>query len=366
MLESRPPQPPASRADSCVSRRHPRLYSRIYPRLLLGALIGFLLGIDLGGSKLAIAIAEPDGSLIAHETRPSPISGDPEADVVAIAAHAADLVARSGLATPDFDAAGLSLPGPIDHERGALLEPPNLPGWKDVPIRSRMAEILGLPVRIENDANAAALAEWRYGAGRGSNNLVFLTMSTGVGAGLILDGRLYRGHRGRASEFGHACVEWEGEDCACGRRGCLEAYLGGAAWTRRLRKITPATSRVSALAGDRGLVLPEHVVAAAGEGDAFAREEMERFNHYLARAIAVLSFALAPEVVVLGTIATAAGEVLCFEPVRALVAAQVWPTLCDEMRILPSGLGDKLPYYAGVCAAIEGTEEGFASQECDS
>jgi glucokinase len=332
---------------------------RRQPRLFQGVPIGFQLGIDLGGSKLAIAIADPDGRLIAHKTRPSRISGDPEADILAIAADAADLVARSGLATSDFDAAGLSVPGPIDHERGAILDPPNLPGWRDVPLRARMSEILGLPVRIENDANAAALAEWHYGAGRGCSNLVYLTMSTGVGAGLILDGRLYRGHRGRASEFGHACVEWEGEPCGCGRRGCLEAYLGGAAWTRRLREITPTASRVCALAGARGRVLPEHVVAAAGEGDAFAREEMERFNHYLARAIAALSFALAPEVVVLGTIATAAGEELCFEPVRALVAEQVWPTLCDGMRILPSGLGDQLPYYAGVCVATEGTDEGF-------
>jgi glucokinase len=277
---------------------------------------------------------------------------------LAIAADAADLIARSGLASSDFDAAGLSVPGPIDHERGAILAPPNLPGWDDVPLRARMSELLRLPVRIENDANAAALAEWRYGAGRGSRNLVYLTMSTGIGTGLILDNRLYRGHRGRASEFGHACIEWDGERCGCGRRGCLEAYLGGAAWSRRLREITPATSQVCALAGARERVLPEHVVAAAGQGDAFAREEMERFNHYLARAIAVLGFALAPEIVVLGTIATAAGEALCLEPVRALVAEQVWPTLCDGMRIVPSGLGAELPYYAGVCVALESSVEG--------
>jgi glucokinase len=340
-------------SDVCyypARRRHPRLFQ--------GAPIGFQLGIDLGGSKLAIAIANPDGSLVAHQTRPSPISGDPDTDISAIAADAADLIARSGLATSDFDAAGLSVPGPIDHERGAILDPPNLPGWLDVPLRARMSEILGLPVRIENDANAAALAEWRYGAGRGTRNLVYLTMSTGVGAGMILDGRLYRGHRGRASEFGHVCVEWEGERCGCGRRGCLEAYLGGAAWTRRLREITPADSQVCALAGNRGSVLPEHVVAAAGEGDPFAREEIARFNHYLARAIAALCFSLAPEVVVLGTIATAAGEKLCFEPVRALVGEQVWPTLRDGMRIVPSGLGDELPYYAGVCVASEGSGEG--------
>jgi glucokinase len=327
---------------------------RRFWRFCQGVSIGFQLGIDLGGSKLAIAIANADGRLIAYQKRPSPTSGDPEADVQRIAADAADLISRSDLAARDFDAVGFSVPGPIDHERGAILAPPNLPGWEDVPLRDRMSELLGLPVRLENDANAAALAEWRFGAGRGARNLVYLTMSTGIGTGLILDGRLYRGHRGRASEFGHSCVEWEGERCGCGQRGCLEAYLGGAAWTRRLREITPATSRVCAHAGERALASPEHVVAAAGEGDAFACQEMDRFNGYLARAIAALAFALAPEVVVLGTIAAAAGESLCLEPVRALVADQVWPALGGEMRILPSGLGDKLPYYAGVCVASEG------------
>jgi len=325
------------------------------PAAFQGFLIGFQLGIDLGGSKLAIAIADAEGGLIAQQTRPSPLSGDPEADVLAIAEDAADLIARSDLAARDFDAAGFSVPGPVDHERGAVLAPPNLPGWQNVPLRDRMSERLGIPVRLENDANAAALAEWRFGAGRGAQNLAYLTMSTGVGTGLILDGRLYRGHRGRASEFGHTCVEWEGERCACGQRGCLEAYLGGAAWSRRLREIAPATSQVCALAGSRELVSPKHVVAAAGEGDAFACEEMERFNHYLARAIAALAFALAPEVVVLGTIATAAGEALCFEPVRARVETQVWPALRDELRILPIGLGEQLPYYAGVCVAREGS-----------
>ena len=318
-----------------------------------GFAIGFQLGIDLGGSKLAIAIADAEGGLIAQQTCPSPTSGDPDADVAAIAKSAADLITRSELAARDFAAAGFSVPGPVDHERGAVLAPPNLPGWKNVPLRDRMSELLGMPVRLENDANAAALAEWRFGAGRGARNLVYLTMSTGVGAGLILDGRLYRGHRSRASEFGLTCVEWEGERCGCGQRGCLEAYLGGAAWSRRLRAIAPGASRVCALAGSREFVSPKHVVAAAREGDAFACEEMARFNHYLARAIAALAFALAPEIVVLGTIATAAGEALCFEPVRALVEAQVWPALREELRIVPIGLGEDLPYYAGVCVARE-------------
>jgi glucokinase len=315
--------------------------------------IGVQLGIDLGGSKLAIAIADSEGRLIARAARPSRISGDPEADIAAIASDAAALIAESDQFTSDFDFAGLSVPGPIDYERGAVLSPPNLPGWEDVALRERMSELLRMPVRIENDANAAALAEWRFGAGKGAQHLVYLTMSTGVGTGLILDGRLYRGHLGRASEFGHASLEWDGALCGCGRRGCAEAYLGGAAWTQRLREVSPATSRVIELAGALDRASPEHVVAAAREGDEFALAEMARFNHYLARAIASLVFALAPEVVVLGTIPTAAGEELCLQPVRSMVEAEVWPVMRDGLRILPSGLGDDLPYYAGICAGMD-------------
>ncbi len=321
---------------------------RKHPPLFQGVPIGFQLGIDLGGSKLAIAIADPDGRLIAHKTRPSRFSGDPEADVSAIAADAADLVSEAGLAASDFDAAGLSVPGPIDHERGAILDPPNLPGWQDVPLRARMSELLGLPVRLENDANAAALAEWRYGAGRGSNNLVFLTMSTGVGAGLILDGRLYRGTGRGAGEVGHARVCWDddAELCGCGKRGCLEAYVGGAPWTRRLRERGSSPEEAT----------PEHIVAAARRGDAFALEEMDRFNHYLARGIVNLGFTLAPQAVILGTIAVAAGETLCLAPVRELVARELWAVLAEDLVILPASLGDELPNRAGLGVALEALE----------
>jgi glucokinase len=252
---------------------------------------------------------------------------------------------------------GLSLPGPIDRERGLLLHPPNLPGWREVPIRSWIGDALGRPVWMENDANAAALAEWHFGAGQGARNMVYLTMSTGVGAGLILEGGLHRGHGGNAGELGHVPVEWDGELCACGQSGCLEAYVGGAAWTRRLRLETPESSRVCTLAGSSSEITPEHVVAAAEQGDPFALSELQRFNHYLARGIVALCFALAPERVVLGTIPTAAGETLCLQPLRRLVAERLWPEFSHELQILPSALGDQLPYYAGVGVALEGAGE---------
>jgi glucokinase len=155
-----------------------------------------------------------------------------------------------------------------------------------------------------------------------------------------------------AGEIGHAPVEWDGEICACGGRGCLEAYVGGAAWTRRLARTTPAGSRVAAIAGGPERARPEHVVEAAREGDAFALSELDRYNGYLARGITALVFLLAPEAVILGTIPTAAGEALCLRPVREQVLARVWPLLGRGLQILPSGLGPRLPYLAGLCVAI--------------
>ena len=288
-------------------------------------------------------------------------SGDPERDLDAIAADAAALLEEAGVAWSEVEAVGVSVPGPLDRERGAVLAPPNLPGWHDVALRDRLAAAFGRPVHLENDANAAALAEWRFGAGRGFDDLIYLTMSTGIGGGLVLGGRPYRGAGGNAGEIGHVCVEPGGEPCACGQRGCLEAYAGGAAWTRRLRESAPEASRAVALAGGRAQLTPEHVVAAAREGDAYALAELDRFNHYLARAIAMLVFVLAPQVVILGTIAAAAGEALCLAPLRQRVADQVWPILARSVRIEAAALGMEQAGLAGLCVALQALEPSSSS-----
>jgi glucokinase len=312
-----------------------------------------VLGIDLGGTKLALALGDAQGRVTARLRRPTEPSGDATADIARIVADARRLLAEAGMGPADLVAVGVSAPGPVDPVRGEIVQPPNLPGWGRVPLREQLGSALGAPVRIENDANAAALAEWRLGAGQGYEDLVYLTMSTGVGGGLVLGGRLHPGRLGNAGEIGHLPVEWDGEPCACGLRGCLEAYVGGAAWMRRLRRIAPEGGRVAALAGGRERVTPRHLVAAAREGDAFARGEMERWNEYLARGIVALVFVLAPQAVILGTIARAAGEELCFAPLRERVAARVWPLLGRELAILPSGLGDALPDHAGIAVALQ-------------
>jgi glucokinase len=302
-------------------------------------------------------VGDERGRLLARRRRPTRTSGSAERDLAEIAGDARALCAEAGIEVSALRGVGVSAPGPLDPASGVLLDPPNLPGWREVPIRRLLEGQLGLPVQVENDANAAALAEHRFGAGRGFRHLAFLTMSTGVGAGLVLDGKLYAGRQGMAGEVGHAPIEWDGEPCACGRRGCLEAYVGGAAWTRRLARTTPASSRVAALAGAPEQARPEHVVAAAREGDAFALAELDRYNDYLARGLTALVFVLAPEVIILGTIPSAAGEQLCLAPVRAQVQAHVWPRLASDLRILPSGLGADLPYLAGICVASEARSE---------
>jgi glucokinase len=267
------------------------------------------------------------------------------------------LMREAGVSRGDVDAIGVSVPSPLDPERGVVLNPPNLPGWRDVPVRAVLEQAFGVPVFIENDANAAALAEWHFGAARGFEHVAYLTMSTGVGGGLILGGRLHRGVFASAGEFGHVAVEWDGERCGCGRRGCLEAYTGGASWTRRLRAIAPPESRVVALAGSREAVKPEHVVEAARAGDAFALAELARWNHYLARGIIGIAMGLAPQAIVLGTIACAAGEDLALRPIREQVYAWIGPVLAAQLQILPAALGDTLPYRAALGVAYQGLRE---------
>lgn len=316
--------------------------------------MGVLLGIDVGGTKAAFAVGDAAGSVLASHQRPTAPSGRGEIDVAAMIEDLHRLLRDTGIAPDDVDAVGVSAPGPLDPDRGVVLNPPNLPGWNDVPVRALLHDAFGVPVFLENDANAAALAEWHFGAANGFEHVAYLTMSTGVGGGLILNGRLVRGVLANAGEFGHAPVEWDGEPCRCGLRGCLEVYAGGASWTRRLRAIAPPDSRVVALAGSRDAVKPEHVVEAARMGDAFALAEMARWNDYVARGIVWIAMALAPEAVVLGTIAVAAGEELSFAPIRTQVRAHIWPSLAERMQILPASLGATLPDRAAIGVAYEG------------
>ena len=315
-----------------------------------------LLGIDIGGTKLVLAVGDREGTPIASTRSPMSLSGDWHIDLETLVEAARTLLAEAGIGDEEpLERVGVSVPGPADPRDGILLSPPNLPNWQNVPIGAFLEERFGVGVRIENDANAAVLAEASFGAGRGLSDLVYLTMSTGVGGGVISAGRLVRGAFGSAGEPGHLPIESPGLDCACGLSGCLEAYVGGNAWRDRLRGEGGARGRVLELAGgDRAAVTPEHLVAAAREGDAFAREAFGRWLDHLARGIVPIVMLLEPKRIILGTIAVAAGEALCFAPLRARLAGLLWPHQFERLEVVPAALGEELPQRAGLAVALHG------------
>lgn len=315
------------------------------------------LGIDIGGTKRVVVVGDPTGKPLLHIRRPMENSGDWRADLDRVIDDGRSLLADWEAKTGEVLAGvGVSVPGPADAVRGLLLNPPNLPSWHNAPIGPALREAFGVEVRIDNDANAAALAEHAHGAGRGVADMVYLTMSTGVGAGVIADGRLLKGAYGGAGEAGHLPVEFPGIACRCGLYGCLEAYVGGNAWRSRLCEIVPEGSDVlSRAGGDRDAIRPEHLVAAAREGDAFARGEFDRWLDFLARGIVPLVMAFEPERIVLGTIATAAGQSLCFDPLHERLTAALWPHQAERLSIVPAELGEELPQRAGLAVALSGT-----------
>jgi glucokinase len=314
-----------------------------------------VLGIDIGGSKTVIAIGHPDGELLAEERLEGWTQGAWPRDLERLAAHARALLLGRGHARPE--AVGVCAPGPLDPLRGVVIDAPNLAGWVGVPLVERLQAALGASVRLENDANAAALAEWRHGAGRGARNLIFATMSTGIGAGLILDGRLYRGAHFLAGEIGHAPIRREGRMHA-GLAGTLEAYAGGAALAQRIREDLAAgqPSLIGELAGgDAARISARIWTEAIRAGDEYSRHLQREFVEDVAQALAALVMTLDPERIVLGTIVQRNPD-LFLEPIRERVRQRVWPAQRD-VQIVPGELGAKLPAYAALCVAASELDE---------
>lgn len=311
-----------------------------------------LLGMDIGGTKTVVALGYASGEILSESRVEDWTSGSWQTDLETLESQARDLLDRAGVPEGDLQALGLSAPGPLDPVRGVVLEAPNLPGWSGVPIVERIGSALGVPCRLENDANAAALAEWRFGAGQGSSHMLYLTMSTGVGAGLILNGALYRGAHFSAGEFGHVSVVPGGRECPCGLRGCLEAYTSGAGIAAQIREDIAAgqADQILALAGgDPQKVSARLWTEALRAGDSYAQSLKREFIDHLAQGLAALVIGLDPERIVLGTIIQRNPD-LFLDDLRDRVSERIWPGLRD-VQIEAGALGDKLPSYAALCVA---------------
>ena len=300
-----------------------------------------ILGIDIGGTKSAVVIGTPDGIVLARAAAKTDAGN--WRNGVASLVHLADIVCRDyGCRLPDVTAVGVSCGGPLDFETGTIHAPPNLPGWEAVPLKALLEAEFGLPVCVENDANATALAEHRWGAGRGCRDMAFLTMGTGIGAGLILNNALYRGRSGLAGEIGHMTLVPNGPLCLCGRRGCLEALASGTAIGRMGRERFGEST-----------VTAHDVCDRARLGDPVAREIIAEAAYFMGLGLAALLQTLNLERIVLGTLAVHAADLL-LEPIRTAAQENCWPSIWAGVSIVPAALGDSAQDMAALAVALPG------------
>lgn len=277
------------------------------------------IGIDIGGTKIAGALVDAEGQIVLEERVPSP-AGDPEAMVDAVVG----LIERLS-ANHEVVGAGVAAAGFIDADQSTIIYAPNI-SWRNEPFKAKLEAKLSIPVIIENDANAAGWAEYKYGAGRGYKHMVMLTIGTGVGGAVIADSRMLRGGFGIAGELGHIRVVPDGLLCGCGQHGCLESYASGSALLRAAKELAssgdPEGARLREIEVEAGKLTGLEVYQAILEGDAGALRILGDLGSWLGQAIGSLVAVLDPEVVVIGGGVSAAGDLL-LNPIREAYLAHL-------------------------------------------
>ncbi|HET7631866.1 MAG TPA: ROK family protein [Gemmatimonadaceae bacterium] len=313
-----------------------------------------MIGVDLGGTNVVTGAVSPDGTrtLGVHTASTQVDAGaDGVVDriVAQIEATIADAMREAGVSRDAFLGVGIGAPGPLDRANGVVVVAPNL-GWHNFPLRQRIAERVKLPATLDNDANCATVGEWWQGAARGARHVVGLTIGTGIGGGLIVDGRLLHGASDVAGEVGHSTIELNGRYCKCGNYGCLEAYASGPAIATRAREVLMRDGAESCMPGlvdgDLARLTAATVYAAARSGDAVANEIVRETGRYLGAGVANLLNVFNPDVVVVAGGVTAAGEHL-FGPLNAEVRRRAFAPAVAAARVVPGSL----PGTAGVVGA---------------
>lgn len=311
------------------------------------------LGVDIGGTKTAVVAGDESAKVIARVSFPTDHAGGPEKVIADVKEGMKKVCGECGVGPGGVEAVGISCGGPLDSRRGVVLGPPNLPGWDEVPVVAELSGFTGRPAYLENDANAGAVAEWRYGAGRGTRNMIFVTAGTGFGAGIIVDGRLYSGTNDMAGEIGHVRLEKYGP-YGYGKVGSVDALCGGAGVAQVAAEMMDAAEREgrqSMLFCLRRAPSARDVAEAAARGDALAKEILERVGEYWGRALAILVDVLNPQRIVIGSLAVRTGE-LIMGPARRMLGAEALSRSAEVCEVVPAQLGDRLGDIAALCVAM--------------
>ena len=308
-------------------------------------------GIDIGGTNISIAVAETGGEVVSKHQLPTQSSSGPFSAFDNMSEALEKMLAEEPF---ELEAIGVGSPSPIDVRKGLIMSPSNLLEWSEFPIVNLLNDRFGVPVKLENDANAAAVGEYIYGAGRGHRNIFYLTVSTGIGGGIIIDGDLYHGVSTAAGEIGHTIIQPDGIQCNCGSRGCLETICSGVHIARRTRERLEngEASILSGMVSDTDSITARTVVDAVRQGDPLATAIWDETCHFLAIGIANVITLVAPEIVIVGGGVAAAGDLL-FEQLRERVPHFVSMVPADKIDIVPAQLGTESGLYGAVAIARE-------------
>jgi glucokinase len=264
---------------------------------------GFIIGVDIGGTKVAAGLVAPNGEIRYHTRVPMLTSDGPEAGLSSVTQAIDQVRAKATAADGELLGIGICAPGPLDPKTGVILNPPNVQCWRNFPLADEISKKYKIPVKVDNDANAAALAEALWGAGRGFRNIFYATLGTGIGTGIIFDGHIYHGRTGAAAEGGHMSIDYRGPVCACGKHGCIEVYAAGPSIAKRAQALldsgTTQSPVLRSLAAD-GKVTTEMVAQAYAQGDPVATQILKETVEVLALWLGNTIDLLEPDVIIVG------------------------------------------------------------------
>jgi predicted NBD/HSP70 family sugar kinase len=306
-----------------------------------------VVGIDFGHSHVGVAVADIGHNVLAEVRCDLDVSHDARAALDAAVRMVDEVLAEARMEAKSVIGAGIGIPGPVDRARGAAGSATILPGWTGLQIRSEMQERLGVPVEIENDANLGALAELTWGAGRECSSFAYVKAATGIGAGIVIDGKLLRGASGTAGEIGHTTLDEAGALCYCGNRGCLETVASGPAI---IRLVGPLDGEVPSLA---------RIVELAVAGDVRCQRAIADAGHEIGVAIAGLCNLINPERVVVGGLLSRTGEVL-LHPMRESIRRHVLQAAAESLDVRPAVLVERAELLGSLALALQGSSERTA------
>lgn len=308
----------------------------------------YVIGVDLGGTKISTALSTFEGNIISQTVVPTNASEGELPVLNRIISSIDEVINGANITINEVEAIGIGSPGPLDAKKGLIITTPNLP-FKNYNLVQPIRERFNVPVYLDNDANVAAIGEFMFGAGKGKENIVFFTVSTGVGGGAVLNGQAYRGNTSNALEIGHMTVAPDGPRCGCGNVGCLEAVASGTAIGKRGQEAVQTNVETSLKKYDK--ITSYEVFIEAKNGDAVAKEIVDKAMNYLGIGVANAISIFDPEMVIIGGGVSKVGDIL-FDTVKSVVKTRCFKAMSESCEIVPAGLGTDAGVMGAVALAI--------------